>query len=111
MAYDKSSVRVRICKAENIEAGMRNCINVGTTIAVDALHVHSSKVSGVHLWVQANLVMEAATAQAIEDAVIQIEMQRTTDTKEIVFSCPGGTHRSLGCGCLLLAWEKHPWVS
>ena len=64
-----------------------------------------SDVSGVNLCVQARLVTQVYTAKAIEEAVVRIEWQRETSTgrQSIAFACDHGTHRSLGCGCLLLS--------
>ena len=59
-------------------------------------------VTGVNLCVQARLVVQLDTARAIEEAIICVEMQRHHPTTGLAFVCTGGTHRSLGCGCLLL---------
>jgi len=64
-----------------------------------------SDVSGVNLCVQANLVTQVYTAKAIEEAVVRVEWQRqsSTERQSIAFACDHGTHRSFGCGCLLLS--------
>ena len=66
---------------------------------------YMSDVSGVNLCVQANLVTQVYTAKAIEEAVVRVEWQRrsSTERQSIAFACDHGTHRSFGCGCLLLS--------
>jgi hypothetical protein len=103
-ATQMSDVRIYVYKLEAVPAAMGSkCIDVANTYHTDA---HSAQyalkhVTGVDLRVQARLVTQVATAQAIEDAVGQIELQQNVTTREIAFACDGGTHRSFGCACLL----------
>ena len=106
MATSQVDLRVYVYKLENIPFKMAgNCIDVHTTYPLDA---HSatydlSKVTGANPLVQAHLVAQAATAKAIEEAIIRVELQRSVAVRSIAFACTGGTHRSMGCGCLLLS--------
>ena len=88
----------RLCE---IPQGMRStCIDVRNTCAQSSTY-HLSEVTGANSAVQASLVTHVSTAQAIEDAVIQLELQRSSPERTITFVCDGGTHRSYGCGVIL----------
>ncbi len=56
------------------------------------------RVTGIDFCVQSVLTMHTATAAALKHAVEEIELGNHAD---VVFVCDGGTHRSLGCACLL----------
>ena len=91
------------CVPENMKS---KCIDVGDAgyqvgrQTEGRMHDHAT-VTGVNPCVQAALLCSLGTAQAIEDAIIRIEMQRSAPIRQIAFACEGGTHRSPGCACLL----------
>ena len=106
VATETSDVRVFVQKLAQIPQPINsNCIDVH-----EAFPLHGGSplydqkvVTGANLCVQANLVTQAATARAIEEAVNRLESQMSESTRKIVFACLGGTHRSFGCACLLSA--------
>ena len=74
------------------------CIDVDQEIPVNAKSrsYNSQDVTGVHQEVQAILVSQGNTANAINLAVQTVAM-----FGEVAFVCRGATHRSAGCACLL----------
>ena len=106
MATSQVNLRVYVYKLEDIPFTMAgNCIDVHSTYPLDAhsASYNMSDVTGANPVVQAHLVTQAATAKAIEEAIIRVELQRSVAVRSIAFACTGGTHRSMGCGCLLLS--------
>ena len=65
-----------------------------TTHGAGSLH----HLTGCDFDVMARLTGQQSTAIALRLAMLQIEMQ---ELQEIAFTCLGGTHRSVGCACLL----------
>ena len=55
-------------------------------------------LTGCDFAVMARLAGQQSTAIALRLAMLQIELQ---ELPEIAFTCLGGTHRSVGCACLL----------
>ena len=56
-------------------------------------------VTGLHFAVHLCLIKQATVAESILDAILAIEYK---DLRDFAFYCHGGTHRSVGCACLLL---------
>ena len=76
-------------------------IDLDNTIPCDAHGAADlSHVTGCDFVIQAKLVRQAAVAAALRLAVLEIEM---LSLRDFVFTCRGGTHRSVGCACLLAA--------
>ncbi len=61
-------------------------------------------VTGVDFRVQAVVATQAATAEALREAIRRIE---DVDADEFSFVCHGATHRSVAC-CFLLAAIAYP---
>ena len=57
-------------------------------------------MTGCDFAVMACLASQQSVAVALRLAILQTEMQ---GLREIAFTCLGGTHRSVGCACLLAA--------
>ena len=65
-----------------------------------------NQITGVRGCVQAKLVTQAAVAEAVEEAIIQIETQ-SSQVRKVTIACRGATHRSVGVACLL-TWVFYP---
>ena len=74
-------------------------IDVDTGIPCTAMGAGNLKyLTGCDFAVMARLTSQQSTAIALRLAMLQIELQGLL---EIAFTCLGGTHRSVGCACLL----------
>ena len=60
---------------------------------------HLQDVTGLDFRVQSRLIQQTTVACSIVDAILTIE---DNDCNDFAFICHGGTHRSVGCACLLL---------
>lgn len=82
------------------------CIDVHEHFHVDARprndEYQLSDVSGFDFRLQANLVLQCATAEALVEAIYLLELDERAEN--VTFLCLGATHRSLGCACLLAMW-------
>ena len=97
-------VKIHVFKKAELPPALESiCIDVDNQYRLNGYsnQYDLGSVTGVHPNVQAKLVSQAATANAICSAVIQVEMGRGSNMCKVAFSCTGGTHRSLGCACLL----------
>ena len=98
-------VVIHVFKNDRIPPSLESkCIDVHNTLYLDAYSDQYTlgSTTGVHPPLQAKLVLQENTANAICLAVMNVEMCRGSGTCcEVAFSCRGGTHRSLGCACLL----------
>ena len=61
------------------------------------------KVTGADPVVQARIATQRATAEALLQAVLTVELQDPAQYRNVAFVCDGGTHRSFACGCLLVS--------
>ena len=57
------------------------------------------QITGLDVGVQETLIRQKTVAECILKAILAIEAH---DCREFAFVCRGGTHRSVGCACLLL---------
>ena len=74
-------------------------IDVDTGIQCTAMGAGNlNYLTGCDFAVMARLMSQQSTAIALRLAMLQIELQ---GLPEIAFTCLGGTHRSVGCACLL----------
>ena len=57
------------------------------------------EVTGLHFGVHQRFLVQPSVSEAVFDAILTIERN---ELAEFAFYCHGGTHRSVGCACLLL---------
>ena len=76
-------------------------IDVDTGIAATALGARRgpmNQITGCDLGIIAYLASQEAVSYALHLAILEVE---GLELSEIGFTCQGGTHRSVGCACLL----------
>ena len=106
MAMCQVQLYVHICTLNNIPSFVaQHCMDVDKAYPLndESTEYTFSEVTGANPRVQAHLVTQPLTAKVIEEATIYVETQRSFAFRRIAFACKRGTHRSMACGCLLLA--------
>ena len=106
MAQSNDNVRVYIYNRDQAqyEKG-KICVDVNTTYRVNAYSNSYTMnwVTGANPFVQARIATQRATAEALLQAVLTVELQDPAQYRNVAFVCDGGTHRSFACGCLLVS--------
>ena len=98
------SIDIYVCKlSELADDESIPVVDVVNTFATDAFsdlyRMHS--VTGADERVQAVLSTQVSAAQAFEDAIMKLELQRHLQRRAIIIACTGATHRSFGMACLV----------
>ena len=111
MAQSNDNVRVYIYNRDQAQYEKENiCVDVNTTYRVNAYSNSYTMnwVTGANPFVQARIATQRATAEALLQAVLTVELQDPAQYRNVAFVCDGSIHCSLACGCLLvsLAYPK-----
>ena len=106
MARKSDNLRVYILSRRSIPSQMEDiCVDVTATYRACAKsdRYDINLATGANPSVQARIATQRATAEALLQAVLTVELQNAAQLRKVAFVCDGGTHRSLACGCLLLS--------
>ena len=81
------------------------CVDVSTTYRVNAYSdlYKMNWVTCANPIVQARIATQRATAEALLQAVLTVELQDPAQYRNVAFVCDGSIHCSFACGCLLVS--------